>query len=252
MPDISFFLIAALAVFLVGLSKSGLVASLGVMGVPLLTLVMPARDAAGMMLPLLLVMDAIALFVYRREVDWRIFWILFPGAVVGTGLAWSLSASVSEAMVRLGIGVITLVFVIDAVLPLRQKLARLKPSRPWGTFWGGVAGFTSFISHTGAPPVHIYMLPLKLPPALFAGTNAVFFAIVNAIKIPPYFLLGQLSVSNMQAAAVLVPVAIAGMGVGVFLVRRIDAAIFYRLSYLLIFLLSLRLIYDGVGGLLGA
>lgn len=245
---LTFFLVAALAVFLVALSKSGLVASLGVVGVPLLTLVMPARDAAGMMLPLLIVMDIIALFAYRREVDWRVFWILLPGAIVGTLIAFSLSAVVSEAMVRLAIGLITLLFVLDAWLPLRKKLEGLAPSRPWGTFWGGVAGFTSFVSHTGGPPVQIYMLPLRLPPALFAGTNAVFFAVVNAAKIPFYLVLGQLSPSNLQAALYLAPVAIAGMMLGVFLVRRIDPALFYRLAYGLIFALAFKLIYDGIVG----
>jgi uncharacterized membrane protein YfcA len=158
---------------------------------------------------------------------------------------------VSEAMVRLVIGIVTFLFVLDAWLPLRKKLAGLPPSRPWGTFWGGIAGFTSFVSHTGGPPVQIYLLPLKLPPALFAGTNAVFFAVVNAVKIVPYFFLGQLSVSNMQAAAMLVPVAIAGMLIGVYLVRRISQDLFYRIAYVLIFILSLKLIYDGVAGFIG-
>src|SRR5690554_827930 len=171
MLDITFFLVAALAVFLVGLSKSGLVASLGVMGVPLLTLVMPARDAAGMMLPLLIVMDVIALISYRRQINWKIVWILLPGALIGTVIAWSLSAVVSEAMVRLAIGIITLLFVLDAWLPLRSKLSGLPPSRLWGSFWGTIAGFTSFISHTGGPPIQIYTLPMRMSPALFAGTN---------------------------------------------------------------------------------
>lgn len=248
MFDPVFLSVAVLAVFLVGLAKSGLLASIGVVGVPLLTLVMPARDAAGMMLPLLLVMDAIAVFVYRRDVNWKIFWILLPGAIVGTVIAWALSAVVTEAAVRLVIGIIALMFVLDAWLPLRKKLEGLPPSRGWGTFWGGVAGFTSFVSHTGGPPVQIYMLPLRLPPAIFAGTNAFFFAVVNTLKLVPYFTLGQLSATNMQISALLVPVAIGGMLIGVFLVRRIDTTLFYRIAYFLIFLLSLKLIYDGITG----
>ena len=250
MFDPAFLIVACVAVLITGLSKSGLVASLGVVSVPLLTLVMPARDAAGMMLPLLIVMDIIALIAYRRQVNWTIFWILLPGALIGTAIAWSLSAVVNEAMVRLMIGVITLLFVLDAWLPLRKKLEHLKPSKPWGTFWGSVAGFTSFVSHTGGPPVQIYMLPMRMPPALFAGTNAVFFAVVNTIKIPPYFFLGQLSLANMQSALMLVPVAIVGMLTGVFLVRRIDPALFYRVAYVLIFALSIKLLYDGVIGVM--
>lgn len=248
MFDPTFYAIAVLAVFIVGLSKSGLVASMGLVGVPLLTLVMPARDAAGMMLPLLLLMDAIALFVYRREVDWRIFWILLPGAMIGTVIGWLLSSVVTEAAVRLVIGIVALIFVLDAWLPLRKKLANLSPSRGWGTLWGAMAGFTSFISHTGGPPVQIYMLPLRLSPALFSGTVAVFFAVVNASKIVPYYFLGQLSVSNLWTAFTLVPVAIAGMLIGVWLVRRIEQDLFYRIAYILIFLLSLKLIYDGIIG----
>lgn len=249
MPDLLFYAVAIPALFLVGLGKSGLVASLGMVGVPLLTLVMPARDAAGMMLPLLLIMDAIALVVYRREVDWKILWILIPGGVLGTAIGWALSAVVTDAAVRLAIGLISLAFVLDAWLPLREKLAGINPSRGWGTFWATISGFTSFVSHTGAPPIQIYLVPLRMPPALFAGTFAVFFAAINAIKLVPYAHLGQLSVSNLWAAATLVPVAIGGMLAGVFLVRRIEPALFYRLSYVFVFVLALKLIYDGTAGL---
>ncbi|GGA58272.1 sulfite exporter TauE/SafE family protein [Pelagibacterium lentulum] len=249
MFDLSFFLVAGLAVILVGLSKSGLVVSLGAVGVPLLTLVMPARDAAGMMLPILLVLDAIALFVYRREFDWKILWILLPGAIAGTGIAWALSAVVDEAAVRLAIGLITVLFVLDAWFPLRKKLENLPPSKPWGSFWGAIAGFTSFVSHTGGPPIQIYLLPLKLRPALFAGTNAVFFAVVNTLKLIPYFTLGQLSVSNMQAALYLLPLAVAGMIAGVFMVRRIDTGLFYTIAYWLLLALGAKLVYDGIVGI---
>ncbi|RUT34630.1 sulfite exporter TauE/SafE family protein [Arsenicitalea aurantiaca] len=248
MHDPVFWSVAIAAVIIVGLSKAGLLGSLGVIGVPLLTLVMPAREAAGMMLPVLLAMDAIAVWSYRRDVNWHILWILLPGAAVGTVIGWALSATVSEPAVRLAIGVITLVFILDAWLPLRKKLEGLPPSRPWGWFWGAVAGFTSFISHAGSPPYQIYVLPQKLTPAVFAGTAAFFFAIVNAAKLLPYYSLGQLSVANLQVSAILAPVGVVATLFGVWLVRRISAALFYRLAYWLVFLLALKLIYDGVMG----
>ena len=80
MHDLTFWLVAVAAVFMVGLSKSGLVASMGLIAVPLLAQVMPPRDAAGMMLPLLLVMDAIAIWTYRRDANWNILKIMVPGA----------------------------------------------------------------------------------------------------------------------------------------------------------------------------
>jgi uncharacterized membrane protein YfcA len=246
MPDLYFWFIAVLAVLIVALSKSGLVGSLGLVGVPLLSLVMPARDAAGMLLPLLLVMDAIAVWTYRKDADWRILKIMLPGAFVGTAIGWALWSVVSDAMVLLFVGVITLIFILDALLPLRKKLEGLPPSKPWGTFWGGFAGFTSFISHTGGPPFQIYVLPQRLAPVNYSGTTAFFFAIVNSAKLIPYFFLGQLNVSNLTHAAFLAPVAIAGVLLGVFLVRRISVKRFYQLTYWLVFLLALKLIYDGV------
>lgn len=248
MPDLYFWTVAVLAVFIVALSKSGLVGSLGMVAVPLLSLVMPARDAAGMMLPLLLVMDAIAVWTYRKDADWRILRIMLPGAMVGTLIGWVLWSVVSDTMVLLFIGIITLLFILDALLPIRKKLEGLPPSKPWGVFWGGFAGFTSFISHTGGPPFQIYTLPQRLNPVLYSGTTAFFFAIVNTAKLVPYFFLGQLNVANIERAAILAPLAVVGVMIGVWLVRRISVKRFYQLTYWLVFLLSLKLIYDGAVG----
>ncbi len=248
MPDPYFWTIAVIAVFIVALSKSGLVGSLGMVGVPLLSLVMPARDAAGLLLPLLLVMDVIAVWTYRRDADWRILRIMLPGAFIGTLIGWALWTVVSDAMVLLFVGLITLLFILDALLPLRKKLEGLPPSKPWGAFWGGFAGFTSFISHTGGPPFQIYVLPQRLSPVRFAGTTAYFFAIVNTAKLIPYFFLDQLNAANLNYALVLAPLAIGGVLAGVYLVRRISVKRFYQLTYWLVFLLALKLVYDGAIG----
>ncbi|KRA41718.1 sulfite exporter TauE/SafE family protein [Devosia sp. Root635] len=246
--DPYFVTVAVIAVLIVGLSKAGLLGSLGMVGVPLLALVMPARDAAGMMLPVLLAMDVIAVWTYRKEVDWRILRIMLPGAAVGTLLGWALWSVVSDDGVLLFVGVVTLLFILDALLPIRKKLEGLPPSRLWGTFWGGFAGFTSFISHTGGPPFQIYVLPQRLTPAIYSGTSAFFFAIVNSAKLIPYFFLGQLNTHNLQLSAALIPVGIVGVLAGVWLVRRISMKWFYRIAYWLVFLLSLKLVWDGARG----
>ncbi len=250
MIDPVFVTIAVIAVLVVGLSKAGLLGGLGVVGVPLLTLVMAPREAAGMMLPVLLCMDAVAIWMYRKECDWSLIRIMLPGAAAGTLVGWGLWAVVSDAFVLLMVGVVTLLFVIDAILPLRKKLEGLPPSKPWGVFWGSIAGFTSFISHTGGPPFQIYTLPRRLPPAVYAGTTAFFFAIVNTAKLVPYYFLGQLNVQNLTLSAVLAPVGLVGVFIGVYLVRRIDAKLFYRIAYWLVFLLALKLVWDGATGLM--
>jgi uncharacterized membrane protein YfcA len=250
MIDPVFVTIAVIAVLVVGLSKAGLLGGLGVVGVPLLTLVMAPREAAGMMLPVLLCMDAVAIWMYRKECDWSLIRIMLPGAAIGTLLGWAFWAVVSDSAVLLMVGVVTLLFVLDAILPLRKKLEGLPPSKPWGVFWGGIAGFTSFISHTGGPPFQIYTLPRRLPPAVYAGTTAFFFAIVNTAKLVPYYFLGQLNAQNLTLSAALAPVGLVGVCIGVYLVRRIDAKLFYRIAYWLVFLLALKLVWDGVTGLM--
>ncbi|MDB5527167.1 MAG: sulfite exporter TauE/SafE family protein [Devosia sp.] len=248
MFDPYFVAVASIAVLLVGLSKSGLLGSLGVVGVPLLTLVMPAREAAGMMLPVLLAMDCIAVYAYRKEFSWNILKVMLPGAAIGTIIGWILWSFVSDAAVLLFVGIVTLLFVLDAMLPLRKKLEGLPPSTPWGVFWGGFSGFTSFVSHTGGPPFQIYVLPQRLAPALYSGTTAVFFGIVNTAKLIPYFFLGQLSVHNLELSAALIPVGIIGVLLGIYLVRRISAKYFYQIAYVLVFFLALKLIWDGAQG----
>ncbi len=250
MLDPWFVAIAVTAVLLVGLSKAGLLGSVGVVGVPLLTLLMPAREAAGVMLPVLLAMDVLAIYAYRKEIDWHILKIMLPGAAIGMLAGWGLWALVSDAVVLLLVGIITLLFVLDAILPLRKKLEGLPPSSGFGRFWGALAGFTSFVSHTGGPPFQIYVLPQRLPPALYAGTSSVFFGVVNLAKLLPYFFLGQLSVHNLTLSAALIPVGVVGVLIGVYLVRRISAKHFYQIAYWLVFALSLKLIWDGAQGLL--
>jgi uncharacterized protein len=247
MPDYLFWSLAVATVAIVALSKSGLLGSLGMVGVPMLSLIMPAREAAGMLLPLLIVMDLIGLLAFRREFDPRNVKIMLAGGLAGTIIGWILWSVITDAQVLLIVGLLTLLFIIDAVVPWRRNLmpATGAPSVPWGIFWGGLAGVTSFISHTGGPPAQVYLLPQKLAPNIYSGTTVVFFAAINFSKLIPYYFLGQLSISNLETAAWLSPAAIVFMLLGVFLVRRVSAKLFYQLAYVLVFFVALRLIYDG-------
>ncbi|MEP7239972.1 MAG: sulfite exporter TauE/SafE family protein [Devosia sp.] len=251
MIDYWFWAVALATVALVALSKSGLLGSLGMVGVPLLSLVMEPREAAGMLLPLLCVMDLIGVVAFRREVDWRNIRIMLIGGLAGTLIGWALWSVITDAEVLLVVGLLTLVFLVDAVVPWRRWLLAHQhgripgPSVPGGIFWGAVAGITSFISHTGGPPAQVYLLPQRLPPNIYSGTTVIFFFVINYSKLVPYYFLGQLSVANLEVGAVLVPAAVAFMLLGVFLVRRISAKLFYQVAYVLVFFIALKLIYDG-------
>ena len=133
-------------------------------------------------------------------------------------------------------------------MPAAISSAARTPPRPGrrirvrGAFWGAVSGFTSFVSHSGGPPFQIYVAPLRLAPRVFAGTSVILFAIVNAVKLPPYFFLGQFDAANLATAVVLTPVAIAATFLGVWLVRRFDPRTFYGLIYATILLVGVYLI----------
>jgi uncharacterized membrane protein YfcA len=120
-----------------------------------------------------------------------------------------------------------------------------------GTLWGAVSGFTSFVAHAGGPPYQVYTMPLRHPPTLYAGTAVVFFALVNALKLVPYFALGQFDTTNLTASAALMPVAALATLGGARLVRGIRPDHFYNVMYLLVFLVATKLIYDGVTDLFG-
>lgn len=239
-----FFLVAGAAAFLVGASKGGL-PMVGALGVPLMALVMPPVAAAALLLPVYIVSDLVGLWAYRKEYSARNLWILVPAMVFGVGLGWATAKITEEWMVTLLVGVIGLYYCGMAVL--KKADAPPKPADvPRGVFWGTIAGFTSFVSHTGGPPYQTYVLPQKLPKMIFAGTSTIVFAIINLVKLVPYWALGQFNPGNLEAAAVLSPVAVAGALIGYKLTAIIPERLFYRLVEVALFVISLKLIHDAV------
>jgi uncharacterized membrane protein YfcA len=107
-------------------------------------------------------------------------------------------------------------------------------------------GFSSFVSHSGGPPYQVYVLPQQLPKAVFAGTTTIAFAIVNAVKLIPYWALGQFNLTNLRTAALLMPVAIAGTFIGVRLVRVLPQKTYYAFVQVMLFAVSVKLIYDAL------
>ena len=253
MPIISdpfFYMLAVPAVIALGLSKGGF-SGIGTIAAPLLAIAVPPIQAVGILTPILVTQDVVTVWSYWRKWDLAILKIMVPGQVVGVGLAWLIAAHVPDYAIRLVIGVIAVGFVLSQWFGLAKRLAHEHPSPIAGRLWGAVSGFTSFIANTGAPPFQIYVLPQKLDKETFVGTFSLFFACGNALKVLPYFLLGQLNPTNLATSAVLLPLAVVTNVAGVWLVRRTPAEAFYKIIYLLIFLIGLQLIYAGVSRMLG-
>jgi len=240
-----FYLAAVPAVLITGISKGGFGGGLGILAVPMMALVLPAPQAAAIMLPILCLMDLFGLYAYRSSWDARNMAIMLPGGLAGTLIGALTFSLLDPAGVKLLVGLIAVGFTLNYWL--RGRLAT-RPSRTSvirGGFWSTVAGYTSFVAHAGGPPLSVYLLPQQLDKTIFVGTTVVFFTIVNYVKLVPYAWLGQLGSSNLLAAAVLLPLAPLGMLAGFWLHRRVPEALFYKVTYLLLFVTGLKLVYDG-------
>lgn len=245
-----FYAVSIPAVILVGLSKGGLGGAMAIIGLPLMALAMPPVQAAAIMLPILIVMDWASLWTWRGYHDLATLKIMLPGALLGIFAGYMLAAHITEDMIRLAVGVIALLFVLRYYFPGKLGRDAARPQQPvLGVFWGAVAGLTSFMAHAGGPPYQVYAMPLRHHPRIFTGTSVIFFAIVNAIKVLPYFALGQFDATNLEASAVLLPLAPLSTFAGAWLVKRMKPEIFYPLMYAMVGLVALKLVWDGAMGL---
>ena len=237
-----FYAIGALAAFLVGASKGGL-PMVSVLGVPVMALVMPPVAAAAVLLPVYIVSDMVGLWAYRKQYDKRNMVILLPPMIFGVGVGWATASVTREWMVTLLVGVIGLFYCVTAVMK-RHDAPPQPADVPRGLFWGTIAGFTSFVSHTGGPPYQMYVLPQKLEKMVFAGTGTITFAIINAVKLVPYWALGQFNPGNLELAAILSPVSIAGALLGYKVTALIPEKLFFRLVETALAVISVKLIFD--------
>ncbi len=238
-----FWVSAILAVIITGVSKGGF-GGLALFAVPLMALTISPIQAASIMLPILILMDWVSGWSYRRHFDKNLVLRLLPAALLGIGIGWALAGFVTDDAVRIIVGVIAIAFPLYSWFGPKAGLAAIKDSRVAAQVAGGLAGFTSFIAHAGGPPFQAYAIPQGLPHRIYAGSAVMFFFIINAVKLVPYAALGQLDMTNLKISAMLLPIAPIGVLLGVWMTKRIDGVLFYRIIYGLIFITGLKLLWD--------
>ena len=247
--DPAFYLFAIPAVLLIGLAKGGF-SGLGALGTPLMAIGIedPVR-AAAILLPILIAQDVVGVTAFRRSWDGAVLAAMLPGAVVGIGLGYLLAARVSSEAVMAVLGGVSILFGAYRIWIERGgRLAAASNSPGWiGSLYGVATGFTSQIAHAGGPPFQMWVMPKRLPRDVFVGTSAIFFAIINWIKVPVYVALGQFTQENLVAAAALLPAAVLASLAGVKLVRRLSMERFYIIIYVLMVLAGAKLLLDGTG-----
>lgn len=218
--------LAALGALLVGVAKTG-ITGLSLIFVSIFAGIMPARRSTGLVLPLLLVGDVVAVLSYRRHAQWRHLWRLFPWAGAGVVIGWFALGRMDERQARFSIGAIILGL---AVLYLVRRFRRDGGGEEHAVWFapviGVLAGFTTLVANAAGPLTVIYMLAMRLPKMEYMGTTAVFFLVLNLFKMPFMVGLGLVTRDSLAASLVLAPAVLAGTWIGRWLLGWINQRVF--------------------------
>lgn len=248
-----FWAVAGVVAFIVGLSKGGW-SAVGNLSVPLFSLVIDPLMAAGLLLPVYIVSDAFGLWAYRHSYDRSVLKILIPAGILGILVGWAVIPWISthfpggDIIVTGVVGCIGILFAIYMLVGPPKSDEPRRPTLGAGLFWGTIAGFTSYISHAGAPPYQVYVQPLKLDRLAYAGTTTILFAILNAVKLVPYSMNGQVSFQSLEIGAYIAVPAILGVFVGKKTVGMVSERVFYRIITWALLVVGVNLVGRAVLG----
>ncbi|HZL47222.1 MAG TPA: sulfite exporter TauE/SafE family protein [Opitutaceae bacterium] len=228
--------LAALGAFVAGMSKTG-IAGLGILCVAIFANILPAKQATGLVLPLLVFGDVLAVATYRRHTVWRHLWRLFPWTALGVGLGTLALGRLNDQEVRRLVGGIIVAMFVLHLWWKRQAGARagadgsaaaapeawLERTPPWfAPAVGVLAGFTTQVANAAGPIMILYLLAMRLPKMEFVGTGAVFFLCLNLFKAPFMVGLGMITLASIGANLLLVPAVLAGALAGRWVLQRLN------------------------------
>lgn len=222
-----FYIMFAAAALIIGMGKGGFGSAFAALATPLLALILPVQVLAPLMLPFLMLGDLFAVGFHWRRWDRRQVLLLIPGALVGVAVGTFFLTNVSPDLLRTFLAVLVLLFAAYRALESRiLRFFRYRP-RPWhGLIGGGVSGFSSAIANTGGPPATIYLLMQDMQPRAFIATSALFFMILNAIKVPFYYAAGLFDLTRVVHVVWLLPLVPLGVWLGRLFVERVSPSAF--------------------------
>ncbi|MCI4041038.1 sulfite exporter TauE/SafE family protein [Streptomyces sp. TRM75563] len=256
MDSISLWQLAVLAAAstLVGFSKTA-VSGANTISLAVFAAVLPARESTGVLLPILIAGDLLAVRVYRRHAHWPTLLRLFPAVAVGVVAGTLFMLWADDAAVRTSIGAI-LLFMTGVTLWRRriaEKEAEEKEAEEQGTEkeagtgigadsageggigrtaargYGVLGGFTTMVANAGGPVMSLYLLSAGFRKLGFLGTSAWFFLIVNVSKVPFSVGLGLIDARSLLLDACLLLFVLPGAYLGRACVDRINQKVFDRI-----------------------
>lgn len=257
MPELSVlaWAVLALATVVVGLTKSAIPGAITI-AVALYAAVLPAKESTGAILVILILGDLGAILMYRRTVSWATLVKLIPAVVLGLALGYWFLAVSNDSQVAIAIAVILLLIIAVGLIQTRrvrtaEPAAATGGQRPKGgigqrLFYGGAGGFMTMIANAAGPALSMYFLTVRLPVRMFLGTMALFFAILNIIKLPFSINLGLITMESLAMNLALVPALAAGFAFGRFLIKRIKQEAFEQLIIIFTVVGALYLLVHGI------
>ncbi|WP_330286340.1 sulfite exporter TauE/SafE family protein [Streptomyces sp. NBC_00576] len=228
----------AAAAVLVGFSKTA-VSGANTVSLAIFAAVLPARESTGVLLPILIAGDVLAVLTYRRHAHWPTLWRLFPAVAVGVVIGTVFLVWADDEVVRTSIGAILLLMAGVTVWRRRRAEAESEDdepdavSTPAGRLkarsYGVLGGFTTMVANAGGPVMSMYLLSAGFRKLGFLGTSAFFFLIVNVSKVPFSAGLGLIDGHSLLLDAALVAFVVPGAFLGKWAVNRINQRLFEQL-----------------------
>ena len=225
--------VAAIAAVLVGVAKTG-ITGLSLLFVSMFASIMPARRSTGVVLPLMIVGDFVAVLAYRRHAQWKYLWRLFPWAGTGIVIGYLAMGRMNDDQARQAIGAI---IVSLAALHIYRRLRPAGHEAEHGAWFapviGILAGFTTLVSNSSGPLMVIYLLAMRLPKMEYMGTMAVFFMLLNFFKLPFMVSLGLVNRESLLLNLELAPAVLVGTWLGSWVLRHINQSAFETIALVL-------------------
>lgn len=242
--DIGVYGIIALAAagFLTGVAKNG-VPGLVTVVTPFVAMVIPARTATGMLLPLLVTGDITAVIFWRKKTVWKQLFRLFPWTLGGIVSGFFVMRAVDDATFRPILGAIIIAMTLLGLLRKRYNLRISPDNKPLVAIVGFLAGMFTLMANAAAPLLAMYFLSLNLDKEELVGTNAWFFFVVNLIRVPFTIGLGVLTLDRFLVDLMLVPLVLAGAYVGSKFLKKIPLKTFAWITEGLALVAGIRLIF---------
>ena len=223
----TFIIVTAFVIFIIGLAKGGLGSTLAIIATPLMSMVMPPTQVIGLLLPVLLIADLFAVTAHWKKWNTKLVLLLIPGAIIGVAIGTFFLTSISPEALRKFIGVIALLFVVYKLFEAQiLKSFKYTPHYWHGLLAGGFSAFSSTLAHTGPPPITIYLMMQNISPRMFVATSALFFAVLNWMKVPSYYMAGLINLTTLSQIIWLLPLLPLGVWAGKWLTTKVNKAMF--------------------------